>query len=576
MSKKSPQLRFEGFTDDWEQRKLNEVSDIYDGTHQTPKYQDDGVMFLSVENIKTLTSNKFISREAFEVEFKIRPQRGDVLMTRIGDIGTANVVETDEDLAYYVSLALFKSEELNPYFLQSSIYAPFVQDQIWKRTLHIAFPKKINKNEIGQVPINVPTLAEQTKIGSFFKQLDNTITLHQRKLDKLKSVKQAYLSEMFPAEGERVPKRRFPGFTDDWELRKLGDTVIEIIAGGDIDKNKVVEFGKYPIYANSHSGDGIVGYYDDFYRVNGPAVTVTGRGEVGFAKARETDFTPVVRLLAIRSKHNHCFLENAINLHGVTVESTGVPQLTVPQLSAYRIYFPYDIQEENQIGTFFSTLDQQITLHQRKLDLLKEQKKGFLQKMFPKNGAKVPELRFAGFADDWEERKLGDVVGEIQSGNRLPKDSLTSGNIPYVVAQTKNEGVFKTISKKTLDYNGNPMKLFPGNSISFSIDNPEAMFYRSTEFYTSNIMRVIHADYLSHQQYLFILENMKSFTRGYDWSRKFSGPVVSNLEYLQPNEQEQCKIGSFILAFDNIITLHQRKLDLLKEQKKGLLQKMFV
>ena len=194
---KVPELRFAGFADDWEQRKLNEVSDIYDGTHQTPKYQDNGVMFLSVENIKTLTSNKFISREAFEDEFKIRPQRGDVLMTRIGDIGTASVVETDEDLAYYVSLALFKSEELNPYFLQASIYSPFVQDQIWKRTLHIAFPKKINKNEIGQVPINVPTLAEQTKIGSFFKQLDNTITLHQRKLDLLKEQKKGFLQKMF-------------------------------------------------------------------------------------------------------------------------------------------------------------------------------------------------------------------------------------------------------------------------------------------------------------------------------------------------------------------------------------------
>ena len=194
---KVPELRFAGFADDWEVRKLNEVSDIYDGTHQTPKYQDNGVMFLSVENIKTLTSNKFISREAFEDEFKIRPQRGDVLMTRIGDIGTANVVETDEDLAYYVSLALFKSEELNPYFLQASIYAPFVQDQIWKRTLHIAFPKKINKNEIGQGPINVPTLAEQTKIGSFFKQLDKTIALHQRKLDLLKEQKKGFLQTMF-------------------------------------------------------------------------------------------------------------------------------------------------------------------------------------------------------------------------------------------------------------------------------------------------------------------------------------------------------------------------------------------
>ncbi|EOS8077085.1 restriction endonuclease subunit S [Enterococcus faecium] len=194
---KVPEIRFPGFTEDWEERKLNEVSDIYDGTHQTPKYQDDGVMFLSVENIKTLTSNKFISREDFEDEFKIRPQRGDVLMTRIGDIGTANVVETDEDLAYYVSLALFKSEELNPYFLQASIYAPFVQDQIWKRTLHIAFPKKINKNEIGQVPINVPTLAEQTKIGAFFKQLDDTIALHQRELDVLKETKKGFLQKMF-------------------------------------------------------------------------------------------------------------------------------------------------------------------------------------------------------------------------------------------------------------------------------------------------------------------------------------------------------------------------------------------
>ena len=188
---------------------------------------------------------------------------------------------------------------------------------------------------------------------------------------------------------------------------------------------------------------------------------------------------------------------------------------------------------------------------------------------------KSPQLRFEGFTDDWEERKLGDVVGEIQSGNRLPKDSLTNGDVPYVVAQTKNDGVFKKIARGTLDYNGNPMKLFPGNSISFSIDNPEAMFYRNAEFYTSNIMRVIHEDHLTHEQYVFILENMKRFIRGYDWSRKFSGPVVSNLEYLQPSEEEQQKIGSFFKQLDDTIALHQRKLDLLKEQKKGYLQKMF-
>ena len=134
------------------------------------------------------------------------------------------------------------------------------------------------------------------------------------------------------------------GNTLFWEQRKLGDEAIEILAGGDIDKDKTVENGKYPIYANALTNNGIVGYYNDYYRVKAPAVTVTGRGEVGFAQARMTDFTPVVRLLAIRSNHDCYFLENAINNHKVVVESTGVPQLTVPQLSSYSIFFPKNVE----------------------------------------------------------------------------------------------------------------------------------------------------------------------------------------------------------------------------------------
>ena len=162
------------------------------------------------------------------------------------------------------------------------------------------------------------------------------------------------------------PNIRFKGYTDDWEQRKLGDEVIEILAGGDINKDKIVEEGKYPVYANALSGDGIVGYYNDYYRVKAPAITVTGRGEVGHAQARTSDFTPVVRLLAIRSRHDCYFLENAINNHKVVVESTGVPQLTVPQLSSYDICFPSDIEEEVKIGEYFHKLDTLITLHQRK------------------------------------------------------------------------------------------------------------------------------------------------------------------------------------------------------------------
>ena len=167
------------------------------------------------------------------------------------------------------------------------------------------------------------------------------------------------------------PKIRFNGYTDDWEQRKLGDEAIEMLAGGDIDKSRVVENGKYPIYANALTNDGIVGYYDDYYRVKAPAVTVTGRGDVGHAQARTVDFTPVVRLLAIRSEHDAYFLENAVNNHGVIVESTGVPQLTVPQLGNYMIQFPRTIEEETKIGDYFRNLDHLITLHQYKPYLTK-------------------------------------------------------------------------------------------------------------------------------------------------------------------------------------------------------------
>lgn len=102
-------------------------------------------------------------------------------MTRIGDIGTTNVVETEDLLAYYVSLALLKNKNANPYFLSNSIQTSYVQNELWKRTLHIAFPKKINKNEIGNVPIVSPNALEQSRIGSFFQSLDQLITLHQHK-----------------------------------------------------------------------------------------------------------------------------------------------------------------------------------------------------------------------------------------------------------------------------------------------------------------------------------------------------------------------------------------------------------
>ena len=236
----------------------------------------------------------------------------------------------------------------------------------------------ISKGAISETLILVPPFDEQEKIVQSLNKIQLLMTAETKVVNKIKLVKNGCLSKMFPQKDDTVPEMRLPGFTEAWEQRKLGDEATEMLAGGDIDKSRVVENGQYPIYANALTNDGIVGYYDDYYRVKAPAVTVTGRGDVGHAQARIVDFTPVVRLLAIRSEHDVYFLENAINKHGVIVESTGVPQLTVPQLGNYIISFPTTTEEEIKIGSYFHNLDDLITLHQCKCDKYSNIKKGMM------------------------------------------------------------------------------------------------------------------------------------------------------------------------------------------------------
>ena len=191
------------------QRKLDQLKELKkaylqlmfpkkDETVPQVRFADSGVKFVSVENIATLETKKYITHEAYEKEYsKKRAKKGDILMTRIGDIGTMKVIETDEPLAYYVTLALLKAKETNPYFLSFIISSPEIQRNIWKRTLHIAFPKKINLGEINQVEMKITIFEEQDKIGDLFTNLDDAIILNQNKLNQLKSLKKSYLQNMF-------------------------------------------------------------------------------------------------------------------------------------------------------------------------------------------------------------------------------------------------------------------------------------------------------------------------------------------------------------------------------------------
>ena len=372
-----PVRRFKEFENApaWEQRKLGEVGKTFTGLSGKTK-EDFGhgdACFVTYMNVYSNPISDLNMVENVEIDTKQQEvKKGDVFFTTSSEtpeeVGMSSVWLGDEPHIYLNSFCFgFRptGNMFNPYYLAYLLRSNNIRNKMMILAQGIS-RYNISKNKVMKLDITIPNIREQQKIGEFFKQLDSLIALHQRKLDKLKRVKSAYLTEMFPAEGEREPKRRFPGFTGAWEQRKLGDTVNSIVAGGDIDKSKIQENGKYPVYANALTNDGVIGYYNDQYRVKAPAVTVTGRGEIGVAKTRNTNFTPVVRLLAINSMHNNYFLENLINTHRAFAESTGVPQLTAPQLANYKLKFPKSIEEESKIGNFFNNLDSLITLHQRK------------------------------------------------------------------------------------------------------------------------------------------------------------------------------------------------------------------
>ena len=219
-------------------------------------------------------------------------------------------------------------------------------------------------------------------------------------------------------------------------------------------------------------------------------------------------------------------------------------------------------EEQTKLGEFFEKLDNLIAANQRKLDLLKEQKKGYLQKMFPKNGEKVPKLRFAGFADDWEERKLGDFI-DVKSGKDYKH--LNSGSIPVY----GTGGYMLSVDRALSDIDA------IGIGRKGTIDKP---YLLKAPFWTvDTLFYAVPKQNIDLQFSLSIFKkiNWKKFDES-TGVPSLSKTVINSVGASVPSYEEQQKIGSFFKQLDNTITLHQRKLDLLKEQKKGFLQKMFV
>ena len=219
----------------------------------------------------------------------------------------------------------------------------------------------LNKHDLDEQNVLVPSQKEQSAIGTFFSTLDQQITLHQRKLDKLKSVKQAYLSEMFPAEGERVPKRRFPGFTDDWELRKLVNEVLFVGTGKS--KFSALEFGEFEILGSTS----VIGY-DNSYDYEGDFILTARVGANAGELYRHSGKVKISDNTVFIQGDGLDFIFYILQHFDIKKLSfgTGQPLVKASELKELKILMPVSVKERNHVGTFFSTLDRHITLHQRK------------------------------------------------------------------------------------------------------------------------------------------------------------------------------------------------------------------
>lgn len=388
---------------------------------------------------------------------------------------------------------------------------------------------------------------------------------------------------------KHIPKRRFKEFELDgeWEQEKLGE-ISNITAGGDVVKEKLLTKGNYPVLANAHTNEGVIGYYEEDYQVEAPAVTVTGRGDIGFAKARKENFTPVVRLLSVKSEHNVDFLAEAINQNNVVFESTGVPQLTIPKLSKYKVYFPSTIGEENSIGNFLVSFDSLIALHQHKLDKLKNLKKAYLAELFPVEGERVPKRRFPGFEGEWEEKKLGEVV-EFKRGLTYTPSSISktgirvlrSSNIDEDQFVLKEDDVFVDESKISIPFVEKGDILITAANGSSRLVGKHAIIDSTEKMVHGGFMLLAKSD-----QYKFINALLSSnwYTHFIDKSVLGGNGAIGNLSKsdlenevpLFPSDEEQKQIGEFFQKINKSISLQQEKLDKLKDLKKAYLNELFV
>ncbi|SFR62946.1 type I restriction enzyme, S subunit [Streptococcus equinus] len=393
-----PKIRFKGFTDDWEERKLS--SGLHEYTDRVIVEDDKEYYQISVRNNFggiTLRGSKMGNKIGRKRQAKINltkyPQT--LIFTRQtveqGGIGWVEkycdgAIVTENMPTISLDTSVFSKYFLTNLFQTKIFYKNAILDNIEGGSAQIA----IHESKFLSSTLLFPNLDEQEKIGSFFKQIDETITLHQRKCEQTKELKKFMLQKMFPKKGEKNPEIRFPGFTDDWEQRKLED-IVEFLdtMRRPLEGAKRIP-GPYPYYGAS----GIVDYVEDYIfdeelvLLSEDGANITDRNyPVCFLAAGKYWVNNHAHVLKAKLGNENNFICNSLERKDYKQYNTGMamPKLNQDVCRKIPVSCP-SYEEQKKIGNYFRDLDRLITLHQRKCEQLKELKKFMLQNMFPKKG----------------------------------------------------------------------------------------------------------------------------------------------------------------------------------------------
>ena len=377
-------------------------------------------------------------------------------------------------------------------------------------------------------------------------------------------------------DNSKKPGIRFKGFTDDWEQRKLGDvanfldTIRKPLEGA-----KRIP-GPYPYYGASGIVDFVDGYLfdEELVLLSEDGANITDRNyPVCFLATGKYWVNNHAHVLKIKGGNENNFVCNSLEQKDYKKYNSGMamPKLNQEICREIPILCP-NYNEQKKIGDFFRNLDNLITLHQRKYDKLVVIKKSMLEKMFPKNGQTKPEIRFSGFTDDWEQRKLGDVANfldtirkPLEGAKRIP------GPYPYYGAS----GIVDFVDGYLFD---EELVLLSEDGANITDRNYPVCFLATGKYWVNNHAHVLKIKGGNENNFVcnsLEQKDYKKYNSGMAMP-KLNQEICREIPILCPNYNEQKKIGDFFRNLDNLITLHQRELEKLKKIKLSMLEKMFV